>query len=123
MSRWLAGLEERARAVLPPHVYDYVATGARDGRSRDEAEAAWGEVRFWPHVLRDVTDVSLRTSFLGAEHAAPWAVAPSSLQGQVHPDGETAMLRASAEAGARERPGPPRRNPRCRRPARTRRRA
>jgi 4-hydroxymandelate oxidase len=97
---WLAGLEERARAVLPPHVFDYVATGSGGNATRDEAAAAWREVRLAPHVLRDVTSVSLGTTLLGQQYAVPWGVAPTSAQREVHADGEAGMLRATAGAGA-----------------------
>jgi 4-hydroxymandelate oxidase len=98
MSAWLAGLEEGARAVLPASVHEYVATGARDGVSA--REAGWSDVRFLPHVLRDVTDVSLSTTLLGQPSALPWGVAPTTLQRAVHPDGEAAMARACAAAGS-----------------------
>jgi 4-hydroxymandelate oxidase len=95
---WLAGLEERARTVLSAPVFEYVATGARDGVSA--REAGWSDVRFLPHVLRDVTDVSLATTLLGEPAAVPWGVAPTTLQGAVHPEGELAMARACAAAGS-----------------------
>lgn len=97
---WLAGLEERARAALPAHVRDFVATGSGGQATRDEAAAAWARVRFWPHVLRDVGEVSLATTLLGREYAVPWGVAPTSAQREVHPDGEPGVLRATAAAGA-----------------------
>ncbi|QIG42776.1 alpha-hydroxy-acid oxidizing protein [Nocardioides anomalus] len=97
---WLAGLEERARAVLPAHVFDYVATGSGGNATRDEAADAWRAVRLAPHVLRDVTSVSLATTLLGHEYAVPWGVAPTSAQREVHAGGEPAMLRATAAAGA-----------------------
>lgn len=100
MSRWLAGLEARAREVLAPHVVDYVATGAGDQLTRDEAHDAWARVRFAPHVLREVTAVDLSTTLLGQELSVPWGVAPTSGQREVHADGESAVLRAGAAAGA-----------------------
>jgi 4-hydroxymandelate oxidase len=100
VSPWLAGLEARAREVLAPHVVDYVATGAGDQLTRDEAHDAWARVRFAPHVLREVTSVDLTTTLLGRELSVPWGVAPTSGQREVHADGESAVLRAGAAAGA-----------------------
>jgi 4-hydroxymandelate oxidase len=97
-STWLDALEEAARAALPAPVHEYVATGARDGVSA--REAGWSDVRFLPHVLRDVTDVSLSTTVLEQPAAVPWGVAPTTLQRAVHPDGELAMARACAAAGS-----------------------
>lgn len=99
MTAWLAGLADRARLALPAPVFDYVATGAREGVTAAEAAAGWADVRFLPHVLRDVTEVELSGSLLATATAVPWGVAPTTLQRAVHPDGELAMARACAAAG------------------------
>ncbi len=96
-ARWLAGLSERARAQLPAEVYDYVAQGSREGVTAGEAAGAWHGHRFHPHVLRDVTDVDLSVPLLQGGMGVPWAVAPMTLQGAVHRDGELAVARATAE--------------------------
>lgn len=98
-ARWLGSLEERARAVLPAPVLEYLVQGARDSVTTGEAVAAWGEVRFRPRVLHDVTHVDLSTTLLGQPTAAPWGIAPTTLQRGVHPEGEVAMARAAADAG------------------------
>jgi 4-hydroxymandelate oxidase len=95
---WLDGLADRARAVLPAPVFEYVATGAREGLTA--REAGWAGVRLLPHVLRDVTEVSLSTTLLGVEASVPWGVAPTTLQRAVHPEGELAMAQACAAAGS-----------------------
>lgn len=96
----LDGLEEAARAALPAPVFEYVSQGARDGVVVAEATAAWREHRLRPRVLRDVREVDLTTDLLGYRASVPWAVAPSTLQRAIHPEGELAMARACAEAGA-----------------------
>lgn len=97
---WLDGLEAQAAAALPASVYRYIRQGARDGVSTAEAVAAWRELRFLPHAMVDVTSVSTATTLLGTDVAVPIAVAPSTLQKAVHPDGEVAMATATAEAGS-----------------------
>ena len=97
---WLAELEGRARAALAAPVFEYISQGARDSTSALEALWSWSEHRFVPHVLRDVTDVNLSAPVLGAPADVPWGVAPSTLQRAVHRDGELAMARATAAAGA-----------------------
>lgn len=99
MTTWLAGLEERARAVLPAPVYEYVAQGARESLTTAGAVDAWRTHRFWPHVMRDVTDVDPGVDLLGRRSELPWGVAPTTLQRAVHPEGELAMARATAAAG------------------------
>ncbi|WP_205470836.1 alpha-hydroxy acid oxidase [Nocardioides sp. SYSU D00038] len=99
-SAWLAGLEERAAAVLAPEVRDYVALGSGRMVTLREAEAAWRIPRLAPHVLRDTTTVDLSVDLLGTRAAVPWHVAPISLLRAVHPDGDLAVARATAAAGA-----------------------
>jgi 4-hydroxymandelate oxidase len=98
-ARWLASLEERASDALPPAVLEYVLQGARHSVTAREAVASWGDLRFRPRTLHDVTHVETGVTLLGHECAVPWGVAPTSLQRAVHPDGELAMARATAEAG------------------------
>lgn len=97
---WLEGAADRARAGLPPAVFEYLGQGAGESLSAAEAVAAWHAVRLRPHVMRDVTRVDLSTDVLGRRTPLPWGVAPTTLQRAVHPDGELAMARACASAGA-----------------------
>jgi 4-hydroxymandelate oxidase len=96
---WLSSLEARAREALPAPVFEYLAQGARDSVTAVEAPWGWTERRFLPHVLRDVTDVDVSVTLLGERADVPWAVAPTTLQRAVHPDGELAVARATAAAG------------------------
>lgn len=96
MSRWLAGLEERAGQRLPAAVADYVAQGARDGLTTAAAPSSWTRWALHPRVLRDVCEVDVSTTVLGAPFALPFGVAPTTLQRAVHPEGELAMARAVA---------------------------
>lgn len=96
---WLSSLEERARAVLPASVADYVLQGARDSATTGEAVEAWSRIRFRPRVLHDVTHVDTAVDLLGHPVEVPWGVAPTTLQRAVHPEGELAMARATAAAG------------------------
>jgi 4-hydroxymandelate oxidase len=98
-ARWLAGLEERARESLAPAVLEYLLQGARDSLTTGEAVEAWRSVRFRPRVLHDVTHVDPGVTLLGHRAELPFGVAPTTLQRAVHPEGELAMARATAEAG------------------------
>ncbi len=100
MTRWLDGLEERARATVPPHILEYVLQGAGASITASEAVEAWRAVRLAPRVLRDVTRVDPTTRLLDHDYRAPWGVAPTTLQRSVHPEGELAMARACADAGS-----------------------
>ena len=92
-------MERHARGTLSAEVFEYVELGAADGLTAAEATQGWRALRFRPRTLRDVTQVDLTVSLLGRP-SVPWAVAPTSLQRAVHPDGEVGMARAAAGAGS-----------------------
>jgi 4-hydroxymandelate oxidase len=100
MGRWTDTLEGEAIARLPEPVSRYVQQGARDGVAAGEAVAAWDAARLLPRVLRDVSTVDVGARLLGSEVSAPVAVAPTTMQRALHPDGETAMARATEAAGS-----------------------
>ena len=99
MTRWIDGLEQEALRLLPEAVGRYYRQGSGDGISAAEAEQAWRSVRLRPHVLRDVTSVSTRTSLLGTPIDVPVAIAPTTLQRHADDEGEVAMARGTAAAG------------------------
>lgn len=98
--RWIDTLAREAERRLPPPVLTYFRQGAEDGLSAAEAEACWDSLRLLPHVLRDVSTVSTRTTVLCTEVETPVLVAPTTLQRQAHEEGEAAMLRGAADAGS-----------------------
>lgn len=85
--------------ALPRELMEYILQGAREGVTTGEATAAWRAVRFLPRVLRDVTEVDLAITLLGRPAEVPFAIAPTTLQRAVHPDGEVAMAQAARDAG------------------------
>jgi 4-hydroxymandelate oxidase len=97
--RWLDGLRDEARRCLPPAVWTYVESGAREGVTTAEAVTQWESVRFRTRVLRGVAEADLRTSLLGQDFATPIGVAPTAMQRAIHPQGERAMAAGTAAAG------------------------
>jgi 4-hydroxymandelate oxidase len=91
---------EAARAVLPPEVFHYYATGSGTGHTAAAEAAAWAAVRLRPRVLRDVSRVDTATTVLGTPVATPVLVAPSAAHTLAHPEGETATAAATAAAGS-----------------------
>src|SRR3954463_1342551 len=92
-------LEQRAKEVLKPEAYDYVAgaAGSEDTlRANLEAFRRW---RIAPHMLRDVEQRDLSIELFGAKLPAPLALAPVGVQGIIHKDGEVASARAAASVG------------------------
>lgn len=95
----LALLEQKAREVLSPEAYDYVAGGAGGEdtmRANLEAFRRW---RIVPRMLRDVSRRNLSVELLGLRLPAPVLLAPVGVQSIVHPDAETAAARAAATLG------------------------
>lgn len=97
---WYDDLVAEAQRVLPPHVFRFVTTGAREGVSAGEATAAWRGVRFLPRVLHDVGELELGTTLLGTPCSSPLAVAPTSMLRLVHPEGELGVVTAARDAGS-----------------------
>jgi isopentenyl diphosphate isomerase/L-lactate dehydrogenase-like FMN-dependent dehydrogenase len=96
----LDDFEAIARARMAPEHFDYVAGGAGEERSVAENRAAFRRYRLRPRMLVDVSRVELGTSVLGTQIALPVAVAPMAMQALAHADGELAIARAAAAAGA-----------------------
>ena len=96
---WLTTLRDEAHRRVPPAVWAYVESGAREGVTAAEATSQWESVRFRPRVLRGVTSAAVETSLLGETFASPIGVAPTAMQRAVHPQGERAMAAGSDAAG------------------------
>ncbi|SCE85970.1 alpha-hydroxy acid oxidase [Micromonospora saelicesensis] len=95
----LADYAERARAVLPPDVWDYLAGGSAAEVTLAANRRALDRVAVLPRVLRGVDTADLGTHLLGRRYAMPVGVAPMAYQRLVHPDGELGLAAAAGAAG------------------------
>lgn len=95
----LADYAERARAVLRPDVWDYLAGGSASEVTLAANRRALDRVAVLPRVLRGVDTVDLGTHLLGRRYAMPVGVAPMAYQRLVHPDGELGLAAAAGAAG------------------------
>lgn len=96
-----AGLEERARRVLSPSLWSYVAGGAGDERTQDanvSAFAGWG---LMPRMLVGATERDLSVQLWGRRWPAPVFLAPIGVIGLCAQDGhgDLATARAAAATG------------------------
>jgi lactate 2-monooxygenase len=92
-------LEQKAREVLEPRAYDYVAGaagGEQTARANLEAFYRW---RIVPRMLRDVSQRDLSLELLGRTLPAPVLLAPVGVQGIIHAEAELATARAAASLG------------------------
>ncbi|WP_158845568.1 alpha-hydroxy acid oxidase [Saccharothrix deserti] len=99
MTGVLAALHDRAREVLDPAFYDYVAGGAGRERVVAENERAFDRLALLPRVLRGSSVRDTAVDLPGARATAPVVVAPTAFHRLAHPEGETATARAAAAAG------------------------
>jgi isopentenyl diphosphate isomerase/L-lactate dehydrogenase-like FMN-dependent dehydrogenase len=92
-------LEERARAVLPPPAYVYVAGGAGAGDTVRANRDAFRRWRIVPRFLRDVSRRDLGVELLGRRLPAPVLLAPVGVQAMLHSEAELAVARAARSLG------------------------
>lgn len=95
----LAELEARAREVLPPEAFGYVAGGAGTEDTVRENLEAFRRWRLVPRLLRNVEERDLSVEILGTRFPAPMMLAPIGIQELMHPDKEIATAKAAASVG------------------------
>jgi lactate 2-monooxygenase len=94
-----AALEARAREILRPEAFDYVAGGAGAELTMAANLRAFERWQILPRMLRDVSERDLSATVLGTAMPAPVMLAPVGVQSIVHPEGELAVGRAAAARG------------------------
>ncbi|AYF76518.1 alpha-hydroxy-acid oxidizing protein [Nocardia yunnanensis] len=97
-----AGLEERAREVLDPAAFAYVAGSASSERTAHANLAAFEKYRLLPRILRgasgpDARDLSVEV--LGTPLAAPILTAPIGVLGLLHERGDLVVADVTRELG------------------------
>ena len=95
----IADLRAIARRRVPGFVFEYVEGGAEDEATLRRNREAFTALRFVPQTLIDTSARSLETSLFGRPAAAPLAIAPTGLNGMLHPEGDLALARAAAAFG------------------------
>jgi L-lactate dehydrogenase (cytochrome) len=92
-------LEARAREILEPGPYGYVAGGAGAEDTMRANRDAFKQWRIVPRMLRDTAKRDLSTRIFTTPMPAPVLLAPIGVQSIVHPEGELATARAAASLG------------------------
>jgi lactate 2-monooxygenase len=95
----LAALEQKAREVLSPQAFDYVAGGAGGEDTMRANREAFYRWRIVPRMLRDVSQRDLSAELLGARLPAPVILGPVGVQGIINKEAEVATARAAASLG------------------------
>ncbi|MHB8542267.1 MAG: lactate 2-monooxygenase [Candidatus Acidiferrales bacterium] len=95
----LSLLEQKAKEILEPRAYDYVAGGAGGENTMRANLEAFYRWRIVPRMLRNVSARDLSVELLGAKLQAPVLLGPVGVQGIIHRDAEVATGRAAAALG------------------------
>ncbi|MFZ0475235.1 MAG: lactate 2-monooxygenase [Halobacillus sp.] len=89
--------EKLAREVLEDGPYDYIAGGAGGESTMDANLEAFKKWKIVPRMLRNVESRDLKVELFGHTYASPLMLAPIGVQSIIHPDGELAAAKATAE--------------------------
>src|SRR6266852_9096673 len=92
-------LEQKAKEILSPRAYDYVAGGAGGEDTVHANREAFYRWQIMPRMLRDVAKRDLSVELFGARLPAPILLGPVGVQEIVHKDADTASARAAASLG------------------------
>ena len=95
----LDSLEAKAKEMLEPRAYDYVAGGAGGELTMRANREAFYRWRIVPRMLRNVSERDMGVEVLGAKLPAPVILGPVGVQGIIHADAEFGTARAAASLG------------------------
>jgi (S)-mandelate dehydrogenase len=95
----IADLREIARCRVPGFVFEYVESAAEDEATLRGNRAALERLRLLPQTLVNTSGRHLRSTILGRPASAPLIIAPTGLNGLLHPDGDVTLARAAAKLG------------------------
>lgn len=88
-----------AQKVLNRRSWIYVTSSANAGLSLRGNIDSWSQVTFRPRVLRNVANVSARSSMLGQPAIVPFFVCPMGTMGMSHPNAEFELMRGIVRKG------------------------
>lgn len=95
----ISDLREIARRRVPGFVFEYVEGGAEDEQTLRCNRQSLESLRLVPRTLVDTAGRTQRTEIFGAPATAPLVIAPTGLNGMLHPGGDIALARAAAKLG------------------------
>src|SRR5437660_5541688 len=91
--------ESRAKAVLDPGPFDYIAGGAGGESTMHANREAFARWRLRPAMLAGNQQRDLHVSVLGTSSPTPFFLAPVGVLSAARPDGDLAVARAAAASG------------------------
>ena len=98
----VSALEQRAKAVLEPTTYDFIAGGAGTERTVQANLDAFHRYCIVPRMMRDVSQRDVRVELFGQTLSGPILVAPVGLQGKLSISTlDAGVIRAARAAAVR----------------------
>src|SRR6266581_5391858 len=88
----LCVLEQKAKEILEPRAYDYVAGGAGGEDTMRANREAFYRWRIVPRMLRDVSKRDLSVELLGTRLPTPVLLGPVGVQGIVHAEHDVELF-------------------------------
>jgi L-lactate dehydrogenase (cytochrome)/glycolate oxidase len=88
-----------AKKLTPKGVFDYTDGGADQEITLNKARQTFENIEFCPHILRDVSDVTLETYMLGTKYMMPVGIAPTGFTRMMNVEGELAGSGAASDFG------------------------
>ena len=95
----IAEYEALARARMNPVYWDFYTEGSDDEVTLRANQADFARIRLRPRTMVDVSRCDTSSSVLGIPLAMPIMVAPTSMHGLAHAEGELATVRGAGAAG------------------------
>lgn len=90
-------MELKAREVLPPEAFAYVAGSAGSEISTFNNKEAFNHWQIVPRMMGDVSQRSIATELFGVPLHSPILLAPIGVLSIVHPEAEVAVARAAKQ--------------------------
>src|SRR2546425_450448 len=87
--------EALARKAMEPASWDYYEGGSDDEITLRANRLSFERIRLRPHILRDVSNIDVKTTVQGIAVRMPILVAPMAYQGLAHPEGECITAQAT----------------------------
>ncbi|KAF4335767.1 L-lactate dehydrogenase (cytochrome) [Fusarium beomiforme] len=91
--------EKAAQDALSAKTWAFYSSAATDLVTHGKNKELVRRVMIRPRILRNVSEVTYKTSILGFDSSAPFFISPAAMARLAHPDGELALSRAAANEG------------------------
>ena len=88
-------LQQKAREVLSPEAFGYIAGGAGEEKTISNNKKAFNKWQIVPRMMGDVSNRSMAVELFGTKLPSPVLLAPVGVLSIAHPDAELAVARAA----------------------------